>query len=108
MPRHDPVPPITRSPRYRSKSASLHRPAPCRKWHPLPGAADHRGDRCMLQDRNARQPGYGTVAKSLHWLIVVLLIAQFSVAWTMPDIGRGTKPEDLIAVHLSLGAFILL
>jgi cytochrome b561 len=61
----------------------------------------------MLQDRNARQPGYGPIAKSLHWLIVVLLIAQFSVAWTMPNIGRGTKPEDLIAVHLSLGTFIL-
>jgi cytochrome b561 len=62
----------------------------------------------MLQDRNAREPGYGAVAKSLHWLIAALLVAQFWVAWTMPHIRRDTKPEDLIAVHLSLGAIILL
>jgi cytochrome b561 len=62
----------------------------------------------MLQDGDAREPGYGAVAKILHWLIVALLVAQFSVAWTMPDIGRGTQNEGLITVHLSLGAFILL
>jgi cytochrome b561 len=62
----------------------------------------------MLRDRNARAPGYGGIAKALHWLIVVLLIAQFSVAWTMPHIHRGVSPEGLIAIHLSLGAFVLL
>jgi cytochrome b561 len=62
----------------------------------------------MLQDRNARKPGYDGVAKFLHWLIVLLLIAQFSVAWTMPHIHRGVSPVGLIAIHLSLGAFFLL
>jgi len=61
----------------------------------------------MLQDGNARASGYGAVAKILHWLIVALLVAQFTVAWTMPDVGRGTRNEGLITVHLSLGAFIL-
>ncbi len=50
---------------------------------------------------------YGTVAKLLHWSIVVLLIAQFSVAWTMPDISRGTVPTGLIGWHLSIGTTIL-
>jgi cytochrome b561 len=45
---------------------------------------------------------------ALHWLVVVLLAAQFAVAWTMPDIGRDTKPIELVAWHLSIGTFILL
>ena len=40
--------------------------------------------------------GYGTVAKTLHWLVFVLVAAQFVVATAMPDIGRGTKPDTLI------------
>jgi cytochrome b561 len=51
---------------------------------------------------------YNTIAKLLHWLVVVLLVVQFAVAWTMPDIHRDTKPVDLIAWHLSVGTFILL
>jgi cytochrome b561 len=66
-----------------------------------------KGNREMIDERDATQPGYGTVAKSLHWLIVVLLIAQLAVAWTMPEIHRGTQPETLINLHLSLGLLIL-
>jgi cytochrome b561 len=51
---------------------------------------------------------YDRVAKGLHWLVVVLLVVQFGVAWTMPDVGRDTKPIGLIAWHLSIGVFILL
>ncbi len=51
---------------------------------------------------------YNAVAKVLHWLVVVLLIVQFAVAWTMPDVHRDTKPVDLIAWHLSVGMTILL
>ncbi len=47
-------------------------------------------------------------AKLLHWLVVVLLVAQFAIAWTMPDVHRDTKPVDLIAWHLSVGMTILL
>lgn len=61
----------------------------------------------MIEEREARQPGYGGVAKTLHWLIVALLIAQYTVAWTMPDIGRGTQPVGLIDIHLSIGITIL-
>lgn len=51
---------------------------------------------------------YNGVAKGLHWLIVVLLVIQFGVAWTMPDIDRDTKPIGLVAWHMSIGVFILL
>ena len=51
---------------------------------------------------------YNGVSQLLHWLIVVLLVVQFAIAWTMPDVTRDTKPVDLIAWHLSVGAFILL
>jgi hypothetical protein len=51
--------------------------------------------------------GYTGTAKALHWVIVALLIAQFIVAWTMPEIRRDTKPETLINLHLSFGIVIL-
>lgn len=61
----------------------------------------------MVEQRNARQPGYGGVAKSLHWLIVALLIAQYTVAWTMPDINPHTPITTLVDLHFSIGVTIL-
>jgi cytochrome b561 len=52
-------------------------------------------------------PGYTETTKALHWLIVALLIVQFVLAWTMPEIRRDTKPDTLINLHLSLGVLIL-
>jgi cytochrome b561 len=51
--------------------------------------------------------GYSGTAKVLHWTVVALLIAQFIVAWTMPEIRRDTKPETMINLHLSFGVVIL-
>ena len=50
---------------------------------------------------------YDIVARSFHWLTVLLIVIQFAVAWTMPDIHRGTLPTGLIAWHLSIGTAIL-
>jgi cytochrome b561 len=50
---------------------------------------------------------YDPFARLLHWVIVVLLIAQYAVAWTMPDIHRGTQPVGLISWHLDLGTAII-
>lgn len=50
---------------------------------------------------------YDPFARLLHWLIVLLVAAQYVVAWTMPGIHRGTQPVGLIVVHLDLGAFII-
>ena len=51
--------------------------------------------------------GYDPVAKTLHWLVFALLLAQYVVAFTMPDIGRGTVPGTLIDLHMSFGLTIL-
>jgi cytochrome b561 len=61
----------------------------------------------MMSHRESIGLGYGAVAKSLHWLIVLLLVAQFAIAWTMPEIHRGVQPEGLIGFHLSFGTAIL-
>jgi cytochrome b561 len=53
------------------------------------------------------KPGYTGTAKALHWIILALLIVQFILAWTMPDIRRDTKPDTLINLHLSFGMLIL-
>lgn len=51
--------------------------------------------------------GYTGVAKLLHWLVVVLIITQFVLAWMMPHIGRDTKPNTVINLHFSFGLVIL-
>jgi cytochrome b561 len=58
-------------------------------------------------DRKRTAVGYTGTAKSLHWLILALLIVQFTVAWTMPHIGRNTHPGTLINLHFSVGVLIL-
>lgn len=50
---------------------------------------------------------YGRVARAFHWTLVALIAAQFGIGWLMPDVGRATPAEGLIAVHLSLGFAIL-
>jgi cytochrome b561 len=51
--------------------------------------------------------GYTSTTKTLHWLIVALLIAQFIFAWTMPHIGRNTPITTLINLHFTFGVIIL-
>jgi cytochrome b561 len=55
----------------------------------------------------ATRADYTTPAKSLHWLIVLLLIVQFAAAWTMPHIGRNTPVTTLISLHFTMGIVIL-
>ena len=43
---------------------------------------------------------YGTTAKVFHWLIVVLLLAQYLIGWLMPDIHRGMKPGAAMTIHV--------
>lgn len=62
----------------------------------------------MLKQSTAQPPEYGAVAKGLHWLVALLLAAQFVIALTMPDIHRDTQPVGLIAWHLQLGLVVLL
>jgi cytochrome b561 len=50
---------------------------------------------------------YGRTAKIFHWLIMVLLIAQYSIGWLMPDIHRGQQPGAGMTFHVSLGMLVL-
>jgi cytochrome b561 len=49
---------------------------------------------------------YHPVAKTLHWLVALLVAVQFGIAWAMPDIGPQTKLGRLISLHLTVGALI--
>lgn len=57
--------------------------------------------------QNRANAGYAGTAKFLHWLILALLIAQFIVAWSMPDIGRNTPLTTIISLHFSIGVLVL-
>jgi cytochrome b561 len=62
----------------------------------------------MAPFENKTDVGYTPAAKALHWLVVVLLSCQYAIAWTMPNIGRNTKPDRMISLHSSIGVLILL
>ncbi|MEM5344361.1 cytochrome b [Paraburkholderia azotifigens] len=55
----------------------------------------------------ARRPAYDGFARLLHWLIALLIVAQFVIGWIMPDVHRDTLPNGLIAWHLGVGAAIV-
>jgi cytochrome b561 len=50
---------------------------------------------------------YGAVAKTLHWLVVVLLCLQFLIGWLMPGIHSGVTPGTAMTLHISVGLLIL-
>jgi len=50
---------------------------------------------------------YGTTAKILHWLIVALLVVQYSIGWLMPDIHGTMLPGSAMVTHISIGITIL-
>jgi cytochrome b561 len=62
----------------------------------------------MPQQELSNTPGYGGLAKILHWSIATLIAAQFALGWSMPHIGRNTRPGTLINLHFSVGMVILL
>jgi cytochrome b561 len=49
---------------------------------------------------------YGPTAKFFHWLVVVLLAAQYTIGSIMPHIGRNTRDESWVHWHLLVGAVI--
>lgn len=75
----------------------------------FPFVAPLRAMSTVVEVRAANAPlGYDPVAKILHWLTVLLVIAQFIVAWTMPAIHHGVKPVGLIQWHLVIGSSLLI
>ena len=62
----------------------------------------------MATPTERQAAGYDALAKTFHWLVVLLLAAQYTIGWLMPHVGRNTKPEGLIALHLWVGALLVL
>lgn len=51
--------------------------------------------------------GYRPAAKLLHWLVAVLLAAQFVVTWLMPDIEPHMAVSPVIMLHFTLGLLVV-
>ncbi|NDU87914.1 MAG: cytochrome b [Ferrovum sp.] len=58
-------------------------------------------------DNSLGQESYDPISRLFHWGVVVLLVVEFSLAWTMPDVHKDTRPEGLIHWHLFFGTLIL-
>lgn len=58
----------------------------------------------MAKVYEMQRPAYDAVARTLHWLTVLLVAMQFVIGWTMPDVHKDTQPVNLIAWHLGVGA----
>lgn len=65
-------------------------------------------EHAMTRHDDRRDPTYDGVARTLHWLVVALIAAQFILGWAMPDVHHDTLPVGLIAWHLAVGATLVL
>lgn len=52
--------------------------------------------------------GYDPVARAFHWLVVVLIAAQFVIALVLPSVLPASTEDAIIAWHFSVGSTILL
>ncbi len=59
-----------------------------------------------MQWRNSRY-SYGTIAKTLHWAIVLLIILQYVLAETADELPNGVEKLALLSRHKSFGMLIL-
>ena len=53
-------------------------------------------------------PVYGTVARTLHWLIALAIIGMLALGWTMSSLPFGQEKNVLFQLHKSIGITILL
>jgi cytochrome b561 len=59
-----------------------------------------------LRQRKERDT-YDPVARSLHWLVFIVLAVQVLVGWSLPHIRKGMPQEGIIDWHLSIGAALM-
>jgi cytochrome b561 len=55
---------------------------------------------------SSSQQYYDSVARFFHWAVLALLVVEFSIAWTMPEVHKDTRPDGLISWHLFFGTLI--
>jgi cytochrome b561 len=58
-----------------------------------------------MQWRNT-SVGYGSVAKFLHWSIVILIIAQYVIIESAEEMADGPGKLETIALHKSIGMLV--
>lgn len=51
---------------------------------------------------------YDIVSKVFHWLTFLLLVAQFTLAWIMPEVHGFNPPTSLMLWHVAVGTSLLL
>lgn len=51
---------------------------------------------------------WGAIAQSFHWVIVLLIVAQFTLATLFDDLPAGAKKLTLLSRHKSIGVTILI
>ncbi|MFL9906560.1 cytochrome b [Paraburkholderia sp. RL17-337-BIB-A] len=61
----------------------------------------------MVKVNASPRPAYDAVARTLHWLTVLLIAIQFAIGWTMPGVHKDTQPVGLIAWHLAVGSTLV-
>ncbi|NYH24203.1 cytochrome b [Paraburkholderia bryophila] len=50
---------------------------------------------------------YDAVSRAFHWLSLLLLVAQFSLGWLMPDADSVKASTGLVAWHVGVGTSLL-
>jgi cytochrome b561 len=58
-----------------------------------------------MQWRNS-STGYGSVAKFLHWSIVILIIAQYVIIEAAEEMADGPGKLETVALHKSIGMLV--
>ncbi len=49
---------------------------------------------------------YRSLAKFLHWSVVILIAIQFVSSWLMPEFQRNMNPDFFLNAHMSFGLII--
>ncbi len=62
----------------------------------------------MLVNQSEPEQRYSPVAQALHWLIVLLLIVQYSTEFILPYVLPKSADDAIAAWHFSIGPTILL
>ncbi|WP_286829694.1 MULTISPECIES: cytochrome b [Kordiimonas] len=53
------------------------------------------------------ESGYGWLAKSLHWLVALLMVGMSVVGFIFADMPRGDEKTELLTLHASFGLLLL-
>lgn len=54
------------------------------------------------------EPGWGTVAKTFHWLVAFAIFVQFALGWVAEDMPISPDKFELFVWHKSIGVTVLL